>query len=1850
MMLAMKNFKFNYPIYFKLFVSLISILFQSNLFAQATSNCSNIGFEGMNTSANQVLVPGWQLWIGRNTVPGQYTIENAETHASYNCSTGIDNHAPGTHCGIGGTGVKVYQSDYQHHDIKGNTSANIGDLIAAPALPNLSGTNSRCIRLGGEQQIGMEASGMSTSYTVNAATPFLAYHYLLRFENTGHTVDNRGFAYLRIRDDQGNIIDCGSFETYENGPGETWQYDNTWDTWYMPQWKTWIVDLTNFAGQTMDIEVWVADCQEGAHGSWGYFDFECLTTATPDCSTVPCADPTLLNLTNNSATTCESSPITINGTSFGGSASQANITHDGNGSLSISSSTVSPFNVTYTPDASDAGNTVTVFFETNNPLGLPCQPQLQTFEITVNEEVQPTFPNFGPYCQGDPPPNLPTTSNEGVTGTWNSNASTATTGTTTYTFTPDASQCAVGTSIDIVVNGCAPLTVCMEANGDITVSGGDGPYSWDEETTINTTTPINNEQDCIDCIDATPSYFFGFYNGCSQNNCASTGIGWVNFATGITVTPTGNYPIQITDNAGQVLVINSAGDVASCSGCTPPPVTIAALAAVCEPATVDLATSVSNTGTGIVTYHGSQTDADAGINAISSVVSNTGTYYVRVEDAADPACSTVESIDAVVNPQVIPAFAAIGPLCSGDALAPLSTTSNNGITGSWSPGINNLATTTYTFTPDAGQCADPINMTILVNPRYTSSENVSICINSNYTYPDGFSETISSNTSHTSILTSVDGCDSTIVTNITAESIATNNIAEDICFGSNYTYADGLVSANITTNESHTSTFTGSNGCDSLVVEDLNVVSSITNTIDIDVCEGNTYVFANGSSQVISTSTSVSTTLSAVNGCDSIVTENVTSISIFNGAENVNACQGELITFPDGSTSIITGNTSHTSNLTTAAGCDSIIVSNVVMNPVFNITDNLTVCSGSNYTYPDGTVSNNIVAAESHISSLSSASGCDSIITTNISISTQFTSSNDFNICSGTNYTYADGTISNNVTVDETYTSNFVSASGCDSLVTENLIVLPIYNLTENILICEGETINYPDGTSEVVANSTVHVSNLITGLGCDSIITTNVTMNAVSISMENVFNCEGAVYIYPDGFTETITAASSHTSTLTSAAGCDSTIVTNVTMNPNYNLNENITVCENDTYTFPDGTSLVISNNTTYTSNLLSQDGCDSIIFTNVSVNPSYSTAENITVCEGETVIYPDGTSIVATVDGAYISNLTTAHGCDSIITTNLTVSPVPSISLAFTDPTSCGSSDGTITIGGLIATTQYIVSYNGNTSSTLTTDANGEIVFGNLPSGTFTDFYVENLSGCAVLDNSVINISALVAPQIDQVSVISLDCFGDDDGEIHVSITGGTGVIAYGITNNAGINQTNATGDFIDLPSGSYSVIVTDQVGCQSTDLAIIDEPAEIIPSPVATDILCHGDANGAIEFINTNGGTPIYQYSIDAGINYQNSTVFSGLTPGSYQTIVMDQNGCVSAINLSNIQEPNELVFTNSDVLLVNPSCISGTPSCNGEIMINSPSGGTPSYTYNWPNGISNPTSNSANNLCAGPYTLGVTDQNGCIVDIQVELTDPVIPVINSVSTTSAGCQGDCNGLIDISADSTTSYSIGMGTTSNPIFTDLCSGTYTVSVSNADGCEAETTVIIESALDPNAAYIFNPPYGTAADPSINFNNLSENATSYFWTIQNIPPTEPYYATSTDLDFIHIFPELPGVYEICLQASNDEGCIDEYCNGITIRDDYTIYVPNAFTPDNDAYNQTFKPILNGIDEQNYELLIFNRWGELIFESHNKEVGWDGTYQNKMVQDGVYIWQIEFKLKYTDERITKRGHVSILR
>ncbi|MBI2259442.1 MAG: gliding motility-associated C-terminal domain-containing protein [Flavobacteriia bacterium] len=192
----------------------------------------------------------------------------------------------------------------------------------------------------------------------------------------------------------------------------------------------------------------------------------------------------------------------------------------------------------------------------------------------------------------------------------------------------------------------------------------------------------------------------------------------------------------------------------------------------------------------------------------------------------------------------------------------------------------------------------------------------------------------------------------------------------------------------------------------------------------------------------------------------------------------------------------------------------------------------------------------------------------------------------------------------------------------------------------------------------------------------------------------------------------------------------------------------------------------------------------------------------------------------------------------------------------------------------------------------------------------------------------------------------------------------------------------------------------------------------------------------------------------------------------------------------------------------------------------------------------------------------------------------------------------------------------------------------------------CKIEESYSTTFNLYSNSTANFIPFEDTTIlidNPQVEFINQSFNADSYFWDFGD-------GITSTSENPVHTFPSQAGNYLVTLISYQNGLCNDTVSRIIRIPTDDFLYVPNTFTPDGDEYNQLFEPIISdGVMAESYTLLIFNRWGEILFESHDPSIGWDGTYNAYSVEKGLYVWRIQFEnLKY--EKIVRHGHVLLLK
>ncbi len=310
--------------------------------------------------------------------------------------------------------------------------------------------------------------------------------------------------------------------------------------------------------------------------------------------------------------------------------------------------------------------------------------------------------------------------------------------------------------------------------------------------------------------------------------------------------------------------------------------------------------------------------------------------------------------------------------------------------------------------------------------------------------------------------------------------------------------------------------------------------------------------------------------------------------------------------------------------LVSVNGCDSTVTTHLTVHPVYEMEEEITICEGTSYngwTEP-GTYTENLV----------SVSGCDSTVVTRLFVNDAFEVSEEVEICAGESYL--------DWNQPGTYSRTLQSVSGCDSIVTTHLTVHPVYELEEEITICEGAS--YKEWTEPGT-----YTENLVSVFGCDSTVVTRLSVNDAFEVTEDIEICAGEFYLEWN-------ESGTYSRTLQSVSGCDSIVTTNLTVHPVFETEVNVTICEG-------GSHKGWTEAGTYTENLVSVFGCDSTVVTRLQVNDAFEVTEEVEICAGE--FYLDWNET-----GTYFRTLQSVSGCDSTVSTHLTVHPVYELEEEFT------------------------------------------------------------------------------------------------------------------------------------------------------------------------------------------------------------------------------------------------------------------------------------------------------------------------------------------------------------------------------------------------------------------------------------------------------------------------------------------------------------------------------------------------------------------------------------------------------
>lgn len=546
----------------------------------------------------------------------------------------------------------------------------------------------------------------------------------------------------------------------------------------------------------------------------------------------------------------------------------------------------------------------------------------------------------------------------------------------------------------------------------------------------------------------------------------------------------------------------------------------------------------------------------------------------------------------------------------------------------------NSYTTSGTF-KDTLSCDSVIFTNLFVSPFQQAERELSLCLGQTYTLPSG--ATINSSGVYVDTTQNQNSCDTAYTFHLTFDSVIVDSQIFRVCQGDSIQIGSlGFFSTDTLVFDSMLAQY----GCDSVNIIKILVDSIKSSQEQRFLCQGDSINF---STQVITTSGTYFDTLNSSNGCDSILSFQVNVKNNFFNAISQTMCPGDFYFSPWGS--VLYNQGIYRDTISTLYGCDSVfeVSLNIVQIDTTTIMD--TVCMPSSYlTFTGKTIDSTGI----YFDTLANTIGCDSIIKYDLSFfNPSFISVYD-TLCQGDTFYSVLGLP---IVSSGNYYDSLLTTSGCDSVYSYQLIFNPIYSISKVDTLCQGDSLQL--ATGNWVSTSGTYFDTIPTVLGCDSAIETNLWVNPSYFFSEVDTICNGDFVLSPLG--NILANSGVFLDTLTTQKGCDSVVAIQLTVNPSQFKSVNDTLCQGDSLQTPSGRWL--STTSTLVDTFQNIFSCDSLIETNLWVNPTYFITQVDTICNGDSVLSPLGSSLFTT--GTYYDTLTTFNGCDSVISIQLQVNP---------------------------------------------------------------------------------------------------------------------------------------------------------------------------------------------------------------------------------------------------------------------------------------------------------------------------------------------------------------------------------------------------------------------------------------------------------------------------------------------------------------------------------------------------------------------------------------------------------------
>lgn len=544
--------------------------------------------------------------------------------------------------------------------------------------------------------------------------------------------------------------------------------------------------------------------------------------------------------------------------------------------------------------------------------------------------------------------------------------------------------------------------------------------------------------------------------------------------------------------------------------------------------------------------------------------------------------------------------------------------------------------------------------------NFVTYDTAYVCRENHFMFPDGsFVSYINATETRICQFQSIFGCDS--IVHFTAFVPTTNYslIIDTICSGSDYTFADGSAEINIQNDLVWSVNVTNIYGCTDWVEYYLTVLSTEQIDSTYQICNNSSITFGDG--QTFSNpqeNFTYSYNLNLGGNCYTTVVNTVIVYQAYEIIQNEIICYGSNYNFSDGSVIFeITEPVEYVMYNQTLNGCDSIIQVNLNFPPSETVLIRDTICSGSSYTFYDGTVISNILNSLDTTITYLIQQNCDYNVNYQIEVIQSGFIDTTIQVCQNSNITLANGEVFTNVQQNFVYTYSTPISGNCGSTTQVNVIVSPAMTTNVTDTVCPGSSYTFPDGyTINNLTSSTTYSLSLQNTLGCDSIV--NYTINIPSTNPLTITQsiCQGQSYILYDGnVLNNLQSNLDTTITYQSSQGCSFDVNYFLIVIPNLTVDSIIQLCQNSSITFEDGVSFdSIQENFLYNYSTISNQGCLVNIQASILVNQSSTLTLFDTICEGQTYNFY-GEDLTNT--GLYSNTLLSEFNCDSVIVLNLNV-----------------------------------------------------------------------------------------------------------------------------------------------------------------------------------------------------------------------------------------------------------------------------------------------------------------------------------------------------------------------------------------------------------------------------------------------------------------------------------------------------------------------------------------------------------------------------------------------------------------